>query len=392
MNRKTYRDAFDALRFSAGFQERTADLLCQRARELEKERMEMSFPKTKKIAVLIAACLALLIVSVSAAVLLLSPSEVAELHDQPLLAEAFNSKDAIRIDETVESGDYAITLLGLVTGENLDVLNQDLDNAHTYSVLALQRLDGEPLETQTFDFMQYTMTPLVAGYAPTAVNNWTLDAFASGCAKDGVYYYLLDTQSVEMFAGHTVYMAFYEGMAPNNSIFTVADDGSIAFAEDFEGVQALFTLPLDASKADPAAADTFVESTGLTGWSNERSEDEFETETQTDADGNETIVIKPAEGKDESGSLDLFTVEEFEAYIQEEKARLQSDVESGRLSQAMCDKNIQEMEEALAGLRDGSLIVGLTEGGGLFWGTAPDGENGLEYQVTEDGGVSPVIR
>ena len=300
MNRKSYRDAFDSLHFSAGFQERTADLLCQRARELEKERMQMTFPKTKKMAVLIAACAALLIVSVSAAVLLLSPSDVANMHNQPLLADAFQSDDAIPINETVQSGDFSITLLGLVSGENLDVLNQDLDNAHTYSVLALQRLDGTPLETQSFDFMQYTMTPLVAGYAPTAVNNWTLEAGATGCAKDGVYYYLLDTQSLEIFADHTVYMAFYEGMAPNNSIFTVADDGSIAFASDFEGVQALFTLPLDASKADPAAADAFVEATGLNNWSNERTPaGEYDTETQTGEDGNETIIIKPRMESDE---------------------------------------------------------------------------------------------
>ena len=41
----------------------------------------------------------------------------------------------------------------------------------------------------------------------------------------------------------------------------MAEDGSISLAEGVEG--ALFTLPLDASKADPAAAEAFVESTGL---------------------------------------------------------------------------------------------------------------------------------
>ena len=67
MNRDDYRKAFDELSFSADFQERTADLLQQRARELEKECSNMTFNKTKKMAVLIAACVALLAVSVSAA-------------------------------------------------------------------------------------------------------------------------------------------------------------------------------------------------------------------------------------------------------------------------------------------------------------------------------------
>ncbi len=286
MNREDYRKAFEALSFSADFQERTADLLRQRARELEKERNDMTFGRTKKMAVLLAACIALLAASVSAAVAWLTPAQVAEEYDQPLLAEAFNGPDAISINETVESGDYAVTLLGLVSGRNLDVLNQDLETDHTYSVLALRRLDGAPIEQQTFDFMRYTMTPLVAGYPPTAVNNWTLNAGAGGMALDGVYYYLLDTASIEMFADHTVYMAFYEGGAPSNSIFTVSEDGSISFAEDFEGVQALFTLPLDASKADPEAARTFVESTGLTGWSNERAPagDEIDSELLTETE------------------------------------------------------------------------------------------------------------
>ncbi len=289
-----YRKAFDELSFSADFQERTADLLRNRARELEKERTNMTIRKTKKIAVLIAACIALLAVSVSAAMLWLSPAQVAEEYDQPLLAEAFKGPGAISINETVESGDFSITLLGLVSGRDLDVLNPDLEMDHTYSVLALRRLDGTPLENETFDFGSYTMTPLVAGCSPVAVNNWTLDAFAQGFAKDGVYYYLLDTASIEMFADRTVYMAFYEGFAPNNNIFTVAGDGSISFAADFTGVHALFTLPLDPAKADRAAADAFVASTGMDGWTNERSEPEGEWDVERhETEDSEEIFLRP---------------------------------------------------------------------------------------------------
>lgn len=294
MNREDYRKAFDELSFSADFQERTADLLQKRARELEKERKNMTFGKTKKLAVLIAACIALLVVSVSAAMLWLTPAQVADAQNQPLLAEAFNSPDAILLNETVESGDFAITLLGLVSGRNLDTLNQDLDADHTYSVLALRRLDGEPLTNENHDFVAYTMTPLVSGCSPAAVNSWTLNAGASGMDKDGVYYYLLDTQSIEMFADRTVYMAFYEGLVPNNETFTVAEDGTIAFADDFTGVHALFTLPLDASKADPAAAEAFLKEFDM-GWTNERTpiEDEFETDIQEDEDGNQVVTISP---------------------------------------------------------------------------------------------------
>ena len=296
MNREDYRKAFDELSFSADFQERTADLLRARARELEKECSNMTISKPKKMAVLIAACAALLAVSVSAAYVWLTPAQVAQEHNQPLLAEAFNGPDAIELNETVESGDFSITLLGLVSGRNLDTLNPDLEQDHTYSVLALRRLDGTALTNENHSLTQYTMTPLVAGTSPAAVNAWTLEGGGTGMARDGVYYYLLDTASLEMFADRTVYMAFYEGFSPNNNIFTVADDGSISFAEDFTGVQALFTLPLDPAKADRAAADAFVESTGMNGWTNERSdpEGEWDIERHETADGEE-VTIRPKE-------------------------------------------------------------------------------------------------
>lgn len=297
MDRKTYRDAFDQLSFSADFSRRTAELLHQRARELEKENTIMRFGNKKKLALLTAAAVALLAVSVSAVMLWLTPAQVAEHHGQPLLAEAFDGPDALALNESVKSGDFEITLLGLVSGTNLTTWNEDVDTSHTYAALALRRLDGAPLENETFDFTQYTMTPLVAGYAPTAVNNWTLDAFATGFDQDGVYYYLLDTASLEKFADHTVYMAFYEGGAPSNTVFQVADDGSISFAEDFTGVQALFTLPLDPAKADTAAAEAFVSSTGLNGWSNQRTGGgDYEIDEQETEDGR-TITIRPSTEK-----------------------------------------------------------------------------------------------
>lgn len=269
MNWDKYRRAVDAIPFSADFQARTIHLLrahAQKDEPSEKENVNMKLRSFRKPAVLIAAA-ALLILSVSAAVLRLSPAQVAAEMGQPLLAQAFAGEDAILLDQSVETGEFTVTLLGLVSGEGLtEDWGQAIDASHTYAVVGLSRLDGAPLENETFDFSAYTLTPLVAGYSPLAVNNWTLGSSASGRAVDGSYYYLLDTQDLRIFADHTVYLAFYEGGAPSRSIFSVAGDGAISFAEGFDGVQALFTLPLDAAQADPAAAEAFVEQTGANFW------------------------------------------------------------------------------------------------------------------------------
>ena len=262
MDREAYRKAVDSLRFSADFQERTEALLLGVAKPQEQEDATMSRKFFRKPAVL-AAVIALVVISVSAAAVLLSPSQVAGEIRDPLLAEAFQSEGAVLLDECVESGGYRITLSGLVSGAGLSELGAEVDEERTYAVLSLQRTDDRAVTDENFDFFSHTLTPLVSGYSPSAVNNWTLDAYVSGFAKDGVYYYLLDTRSLEMFADHTVYLAFYEGGVPTREYFTMGEDGAISFAQGIAGPHALFTLPLDESGADPAAVEDFLESRGI---------------------------------------------------------------------------------------------------------------------------------
>lgn len=333
----------------------------------------MNFGKTKKMAVMLAAAVALLAVSVSAAMLWLTPSQVAQRYDQPLLAEAFESADAVSVNRTVESGEFSITLLGLVSGENLDVRNQDLDEAHTYAVLALRRLDGEPLDNDTFDFSRYTMTPLVAGCSPAAVNNWTLGAGASGFAEDGVYYYLLDTQSLEIFADRTVYMAFYEGGVPNNTIFTVHDDGTIAFCGDFTGVQAIFELPLDPAGADSAAVEAFLTEHDM-GWTNDRTPMEDYVVDEEETPDGKTVTIRPAgEEAPEDGPYSVtpeeiaagtpYTQEEAEQIWIERRERVEEHYAKGTMSPEDYALWTQGYETYLEGIRSGAIAMVRLENG-----------------------------
>ena len=271
MNREKYKAAFDSIPFSPDFQARTEALLRARLRETEKETSKMNFSKPKKLAGLVAA-VALLAVSVSA-VLFLTPADAAErLEDDPLAA-AFESDEAVSLNETAASGDYTFTLLGMVSGEDLSALpaeyNGETVRDRTYAVFTVARTDDTPLREQP----NLSYSPLVAGYHVSAVNGWTLGATCQSFVEDGVVYYLFDTQNLEMFADHTVYFAIYEGFVPSPSQFPTAEGGTISLAEGVTG--ALFTLPLDASKADPAAAEAFVKSTGLE--STERSGEAAET-------------------------------------------------------------------------------------------------------------------
>ena len=260
MNRQDYRAAFDAVDFSADFEERTLQKLAALRQASEKEQIIMPMNRVKKTALLIAAAVALLAVSVSAAVVWLTPAQVADRVEEPLLAEAFQSEDAIVLDESVTAGDYQITLAGMVSGEDLSVptdYNGEIINDRTYAVFRVARADGAPLT----DYPNLSYSPLVDGYHVRCVNAWTLGTTTQQFIEDGVIYCLFDCRNLEMFADHPVRFAIYEGGVPNTDLFSMAEDGTISLRESVVG--ALFTLPLDESKADPAAAQAFVESTGL---------------------------------------------------------------------------------------------------------------------------------
>ena len=260
MNRRDYRAVFDAVDFSADFEERTLQKLAAVRQASEKEQIIMPMNRVKKTALLIAAAVALLAVSVSAAVVWLTPAQVADRVEEPLLAEAFQSEDAIVLDESVTAGDYQITLAGMVSGEDLSVptdYNGEIINDRTYAVFRVARADGEPLT----DYPNLSYSPLVDGYHVRCVNAWTLGTTTQQFIEDGVIYCLFDCRNLEMFADHPVRFAIYEGGIPNTDLFSMAEDGTISLRESVVG--ALFTLPLDESKADPAAAQAFVESTGL---------------------------------------------------------------------------------------------------------------------------------
>lgn len=258
MNREKYHAAFDAVPFSEDFQQRTVERLIRN----QGDGKEYSMKKAHRFKALpvVAALAAILTISAAAVVLWLTPSETAQMLDDPTLAQAFESEDAVILNQAVESGGYTFRLAGVVSGAGLSDYNQGLDESKTYVVASLSHTDGTPIEEAGFDFV---FTPLVAGYQPHSVNTWTLGGGANAFVHEGVAYYLYELDSIEMFADRTVYFAMYEGFAPGPDTFAMAEDGSISFADDFEGPHALFTIPLDESKADPEAVAKFFEESGF---------------------------------------------------------------------------------------------------------------------------------
>lgn len=262
-----YCAQLDRVSFSPDF-ERTA---AQRMRQTAEERNQASMKNKRTIRIIIAAAAAaaLLTTTVFAVRAFLTPAEVAGRVGQEEIAEAFSTQDAIALDQTAVVGDYTITLHGMTSGQRLDFMGTlPVESDRSYVVLSVVRNDGAPIAPEddlvisgSENALQFS--PLVEGWEPWIVNAWSLGCAGHGTTADGVRYYLFDYASLEMFADRTVYMAVYEGFAPSADIFSMNEAGGISFDEGYAGAGALFSLPVDPSRADPEAAYQLLSDLGF---------------------------------------------------------------------------------------------------------------------------------
>lgn len=229
---------------------------------IESEDLTMNKKRTIKNVMLIAAAIAVMLWTTAfAAYKLMTPYEIAEKVDYHELASVLSSEDTKFDIPPQQSGDYTIQLLGITTGKNLSNFTEDFRNDdRSYIIGAISRTDGEPL----LDYRGMMLTPLISGYKPWEINIFTLGGIKVEFIENGVNYFVYECDSIEMFADHTVYIAVYSGTSPNgdsvgfapsSDIFTMEADGSIHFADGYKGEGAIFTVPLDKSKADPQKAE-----------------------------------------------------------------------------------------------------------------------------------------
>lgn len=245
--------------------------LNQRILRKAKETEEMSRKYNKRIPV--TALAAVLVLSVGSATAVaawkyLTPDKVAEVVEDQSLAAAFQSKDAIAINESQEYGDYKITLLGVVSGKNLSqyVSKDDAGNIRddrTYVVTAIENADGTPRPaTRDDDYGKdpFFVSPLIKGQDPSQFNIITMGGGYMEIVQDGIQYRIAESDNVEIFADQTLYLCVNSGTFYDRNAYQFDEKtGEITRNESYEGVNALFRLPLDESKADQEAAKAYIQ-------------------------------------------------------------------------------------------------------------------------------------
>ena len=195
----------------------------------------------------------------------LSASEVAQNVQDVRLADAFKGDDAIRINESQVYGDYKITLLGTISGENLSDYTTEVDGVlqsdMTYAVTSIERTDGTAIpqkDDEAYD-LDFLVSPFIKGEDPSKVNIFQMGGGARSFVEDGIEYCLMDCDNLEAFAARGVYLGVLGEGFYNRAAYQYDEKtGEITRNEAYEGVNALFELPLDELKADEKEAEKLL--------------------------------------------------------------------------------------------------------------------------------------
>ncbi|MDD6290196.1 MAG: hypothetical protein PUA77_00180 [Lachnospiraceae bacterium] len=253
-----------------------------------KERREMNRNKKWMAAAAAVACVLAVAVSVGAAGRYLSSRQVAEEFNMDNMAKAFSEGNGIEINQTQTYGDYNVTLLGVTSGANLGWPQpEEIEKEKTYAVVAIEKTDGTPMPDGTDDQempQDFFVSPLIEGYNPLNFNVMTMDGSVTWDVINGVEYRIVECDNVEIFADHKLHLCVMNSTFYNKDAYNYdPETGVITPNADYTGMNLLFDLPLDASKADPQKVEEYLKDFKLM----------FSEEDQADGDSADTIDLTP---------------------------------------------------------------------------------------------------
>lgn len=235
------------------------------------EKKKRKFPTASAAAILGSLVLCVSSVTVYATWKYMSSSDIATQIQDMTLAEAFSKEQALFLNETQCYADYKVTLLGTISGEELSayphIHNGSIAADRTYVAIAIENANGMPMpDTSQEDYgkLEFFASPLIGGYPPAFLNLAALSGNYTDMVEDGILYRLLECHNVEMFADHDLYLCVSQGMFYDAEAYCYDKlTGEISRNEAYEGLNALFVLPMDRSKADPEKAARFLAGLGF---------------------------------------------------------------------------------------------------------------------------------
>ena len=256
-----------------------------------------------KVAVVALALLLISGVTVYAATQLLNPGEVAGELGDPGLRAAFESEDAIMLNQTLTAGGYRFTLLAMVSGYDLANYEERflhvyfegeiLGGNQTYVVVAVEREDGLSMHTPVGSTYKYVIEclenyPPIYSYVEVETSQSFLFYTLIGGVDlgfvryvpehgwltfedsrqphpmfigftsiyiEGVVYHFIEIEHMKPFASHGIYLgvaqstedrSIFHGEVDFNPFMLEGGTGAIIPNPSFIGASVVFQLPINA--------------------------------------------------------------------------------------------------------------------------------------------------
>ncbi|AFL98516.1 hypothetical protein Desde_0019 [Desulfitobacterium dehalogenans ATCC 51507] len=324
-----------------------------------------------------AAAMALVIFATTAfaASYFLKPSDVANQLGDKTLSAAFDSPTAVNINQSITSGDYTFTLLGLVSGKDITDnpaynSNGDILGDRTYTVVAIQKKDGSPMPTaQDENYPTFYVSPYIKGLKPWQVNAHTLNGGYIENVVDGVMYRIIDCDEVAMFADRGLYLGVNTGSFYNSEAFNYDENTGMLTADpDFDGASVVFDLPIDKSMANPEKAQTYL--------------DEVLGEFITNAP-----IVNNSKSEVKAGTKHVMSYGEYKAWADKKLDEMKALVEQGKYSKSAMELDRRGFDSNLKDIKNGGTLTLIEHVDGSYETSISSPVEGYDVTVGDDGGI-----
>ncbi len=132
-----------------------------------------------------------------------------------------------------------------------------------YAAVAIERLDGTSMadtSDEQYAELRFFISPLIAGLKPWQYNIVSMNGGYTDIVEDGILYRLISCDDIALFADRELYLCISDTVFYDTNAYQYDENsGKISRNTEYDGINLLFSLPIDASKADRAAAAAYLE-------------------------------------------------------------------------------------------------------------------------------------
>lgn len=176
------------------------------------------------------------------------------------IASYFDGSNTGDFKETGKDDTYTYTLLGVTEGQRLDGSNKGEEGF--FAVVVIQKNDGTKLTLSEYnsDNQYHFISPLIQGLKPWKYNLASMNGRVSMVEQDDVIYVLIECDEINYFADRTIYLCISDTFVYSSNAYNYDEEtGDISRNENYPGLNLLFEIPMDESKADEEKANEYIE-------------------------------------------------------------------------------------------------------------------------------------